>query len=704
VFGLALAMILSFYNVYLSASYQDKLEKICQNSLEQFATHIDNTLNQLDKIAYSILDNPILSPVYPFGNQQSRYLQMCEELKVYLNINPYLVDILYWKRNAEAAFTPFGTTNPNRYDGISAELWNQLLQEKPYFVNPDTFPLPWKRPSIDTVEYVVPSPRLNTVLIFSIQKKELFLYDDPTWDIGVVIRSPSTGHMIKYMTSGFALPDQVLQESIDQDAIVFNKLSKISGENLYLYSCPAETCDLIYYFFIPEYSVEKESYRLHNILINGVIFVSILGFVVIVVLAFCNYLPIHRVKLFALKQITGIPGDYSETDTLYYALQVFQQEKKKIFLQKLLSNALPYNSRVYDQAAEYGITLLNREIFVLLIEARTTQEPSFFKEIQECIQKELNGIAEVHYVPYIENISDVYLLSVRKEQVQETINVLSALSKGSIFVQGHCTINLGGPVTSWDRISTAFYQARVVASIEEGRRVAPFMCYNQISEDIQQICQIPITEIQDLYNSIKHKNRKRVGFLMDTLINSMEQTTSYFTAQSIFYNTVYTVALATREIGEEIQVTPLDESLFYKDGAFSLEVAINYLRELSSQLVGKDQIYHQEILELFEKIVRFIDNNIENPELTIPLICENFQIKKNTLNYIFQTLLNETAFEYISRAKHNHIKKLLLNTDLTVNEISHLMGYSQPSSFIRYFKNIEGVTPGTYREQARGRC
>jgi YesN/AraC family two-component response regulator len=43
-------------------------------------------------------------------------------------------------------------------------------------------------------------------------------------------------------------------------------------------------------------------------------------------------------------------------------------------------------------------------------------------------------------------------------------------------------------------------------------------------------------------------------------------------------------------------------------------------------------------------------------------------------------------------------KQLMLETKLSINEISEKVGIINVNSFIRIFKKYEGVTPGKYRE------
>ncbi|MNF13714.1 Transcriptional activator NphR [compost metagenome] len=39
----------------------------------------------------------------------------------------------------------------------------------------------------------------------------------------------------------------------------------------------------------------------------------------------------------------------------------------------------------------------------------------------------------------------------------------------------------------------------------------------------------------------------------------------------------------------------------------------------------------------------------------------------------------------------------LIYTSLTVNQISELLGFSEPAYFTRFFKRLTGITPGAFR-------
>ena len=54
---------------------------------------------------------------------------------------------------------------------------------------------------------------------------------------------------------------------------------------------------------------------------------------------------------------------------------------------------------------------------------------------------------------------------------------------------------------------------------------------------------------------------------------------------------------------------------------------------------------------------------------------------------------------FVRRIKMNHAAALLQNTRSTVADISSLVGYENPESFIRVFKKVYGMSPTDYRRQ-----
>ena len=63
--------------------------------------------------------------------------------------------------------------------------------------------------------------------------------------------------------------------------------------------------------------------------------------------------------------------------------------------------------------------------------------------------------------------------------------------------------------------------------------------------------------------------------------------------------------------------------------------------------------------------------------------------------------MNITVTEYIKNLRIKKAKELILETDLSMLQISEMVGYEHNSSFTRVFKEIEGVSPVQFKRKSK---
>ena len=64
----------------------------------------------------------------------------------------------------------------------------------------------------------------------------------------------------------------------------------------------------------------------------------------------------------------------------------------------------------------------------------------------------------------------------------------------------------------------------------------------------------------------------------------------------------------------------------------------------------------------------------------------------------FQKAFGLAPLQYFHRQKVNHIRTLICDLSLSVSEVSHLSGFSDPNYFSRFFRKHFGVSPTEYRK------
>lgn len=101
-----------------------------------------------------------------------------------------------------------------------------------------------------------------------------------------------------------------------------------------------------------------------------------------------------------------------------------------------------------------------------------------------------------------------------------------------------------------------------------------------------------------------------------------------------------------------------------------------------------------------EKIIKDIEKRIKKDLKTVPTIediTSIYNISSYKLQKGFKGLYNSTYYDYIKKLRINKSKELLKNRDLTIIDISKMLGFKNPSKFSEHFKNITNITPTEYR-------
>ena len=90
-------------------------------------------------------------------------------------------------------------------------------------------------------------------------------------------------------------------------------------------------------------------------------------------------------------------------------------------------------------------------------------------------------------------------------------------------------------------------------------------------------------------------------------------------------------------------------------------------------------------------------NSSYNTELRIPMLARMENLSVSRYNALFKKLIGLSPTEYIIKTRMSFARELLESTDLSVKEISLLVGYSDPHFFSRLFKSYVGKSPRDYR-------
>ena len=82
----------------------------------------------------------------------------------------------------------------------------------------------------------------------------------------------------------------------------------------------------------------------------------------------------------------------------------------------------------------------------------------------------------------------------------------------------------------------------------------------------------------------------------------------------------------------------------------------------------------------------------------VPLLARKVGFNSSSLQVCFKQQYGKTIFEFGQDLRLEHAKKLLLETDQTIQEIGEACGYPEQANFSTAFKKKYGVAPGRWRK------
>ncbi len=114
-------------------------------------------------------------------------------------------------------------------------------------------------------------------------------------------------------------------------------------------------------------------------------------------------------------------------------------------------------------------------------------------------------------------------------------------------------------------------------------------------------------------------------------------------------------------------------------------------REANRRLQQNDE-------QLKTRVLHYILENYKRFDMSIQLAADELSLRKSQIASILKEDVGQNFVQYISYLRMNEFKRMLVETDMTIQEIVAAIGYSDVSNFLRKFKSIEGITAGQYRE------
>ena len=125
--------------------------------------------------------------------------------------------------------------------------------------------------------------------------------------------------------------------------------------------------------------------------------------------------------------------------------------------------------------------------------------------------------------------------------------------------------------------------------------------------------------------------------------------------------------------------------------------SISNLAEIVLKHLLTENILKFDYDETLQKALTYIDANLDK-DLSIKSISKGINVSKSALYSKFHSLLNCTIGEHINKRRIEKSIQILIDTNLSIEEVSQSTGFSSASYFTKIFKQHTGITPLKYRK------
>ena len=445
----------------------------------------------------------------------------------------------------------------------------------------------------------------------------------------------------------------------------------------------------------------SNSFRLYFFL------VILLGFLIISVALQVNYKPIRHLREKA-KQVT-VPNSQDDftaiSDTLTYLQdknteldRAVRQNLNEITSSRLYRLLGGYYSNIEDfneDCDQIGLTLHGSHFYVSIFRFDHFPE-SMMKEVTELVKHELDTSLESKWIPMPKRYEIVFIHFAESADTPISLRAFSSAVEmlHDQFCLSAC-VGIGHMHAGVETISRSYMQATSALDLKSVNSSATVISYDDALAYFADSYQYPTKEMNRLESALNTKNTSGVDQTLKEIIAYIgEHDLSLLNARCIASD-ITKILMAESTI---MQMTGqlLSETIMRLNYAKNNQQIIAALQQVCTKIASTD---HKPGVDdkLLDEIIAFIEGNYWKPEFSVQEIAEHFEMLSTNIGNYFKGKMDCGLLEYLINRRMRRAKELLRTTDMPVKEISYCVGYYNVSSFIRRFKQNEGITPNEYR-------
>jgi AraC-like DNA-binding protein len=461
--------------------------------------------------------------------------------------------------------------------------------------------------------------------------------------------------------------------------------------------------DLSYVMYSASEDVGTSLESFYQLLKGSVFWVIIMFAVLCVATAYMNYRPVS--KLVNRIRATGKDSDgkvQNEFQAINNAIEDLSSQN--VEMHELLSTQRDLLVDSLVSRFIEGVDVTREEIQHLKVDISGPYFCTMIMQTPDKHAKELHGLAvdlskecgaviyivEIPYKPFSAvfcNLPDKSRLP--REKIAG--HIAASLAKAGC---GSRKIGVGMVVESPADIRTSYYTA---LSSFENDQIQDVVFFEDVIEKFEIIRLCPTESILKLIQCIKHGDKENANTELLNITGYMVSSgNSTLIKQYMCFNIINTLVPALMKLEISMTIQEISSILHHSTIEEGFQRTLfDFISRTCDKVVEKRR---NEEDALLNNIVRFVDENITNSNISLTSVADRFELPIYSISRMFKKATGTGFSEYITLKRIEYSKLLLMTLpDKSMNEIALLSGFSNVSYFIKIFKNLSGMTPSKYR-------
>jgi len=288
----------------------------------------------------------------------------------------------------------------------------------------------------------------------------------------------------------------------------------------------------------------------------------------------------------------------------------------------------------------------------------------------------------------IQNV--LYLAQELIEELKNKLNVISTIGVGQ-----YCN-NVFDLPKAYQEAEEALKYKIIVGSYE-------VIYIDDIKLNDKQQYYYPKQMEVELNNYIKNGDEENALICFAEIIKTVKnqwKNMHYNQVQKTFIQILTSIMNTVDNLGIDLECILQEDTSAYsellkKDDINNIAGYFNEIISRSSRYIAN--AYEEKNNRHIEDIIAILSSDCGN-NISLNLIAEQLHMNPSYISRLFKEKTGMSFSEYLTSTRLEKGKVMLLNTNLTIQEIGKNLGYNNSYYFIKLFKEYTGITPGNFRK------